>query len=62
MLNLVEMGLETEERSIDRSEVYVCEEAFLTGTGVQVAAIVKVEDATRMLSAYNAKVYSAIRK
>jgi branched-chain amino acid aminotransferase len=38
-----EMGLETVQRSIDRSEVYICEEAFLTGTGVQVAAIVKVE-------------------
>jgi branched-chain amino acid aminotransferase len=38
-----EMGLETIQRSIDRSEVYVCEEAFLTGTGVQVAAITQVE-------------------
>lgn len=38
-----EMGLETVQRSVDRSEVYICEEAFLTGTGVQVAAIIKVE-------------------
>lgn len=38
-----EMGLETVQRSIDRSEVYICDEAFLTGTGVQVAAIIKVE-------------------
>jgi branched-chain amino acid aminotransferase len=38
-----EMGLPTIERLIDRSEVYVCEEAFLTGTGVQVAAITRVE-------------------
>lgn len=38
-----EMGMRTIERSIDRSEVYVCEEAFLTGTGVQVAAITRVE-------------------
>jgi branched-chain amino acid aminotransferase len=38
-----EMGLPTVERSIDRSEVYVCDEAFLTGTGVQVAAITQVE-------------------
>jgi branched-chain amino acid aminotransferase len=37
------MGLETIQRSIDRSEVYVCDEAFLTGTGVQLAAIVCVE-------------------
>ncbi len=38
-----EMGLETIQRSIDRSEIYVCQEAFLTGTGVQVAAITQVE-------------------
>jgi branched-chain amino acid aminotransferase len=38
-----EMGLRTIERSIDRSEIYICEEAFLTGTGVQVAAITQVE-------------------
>jgi branched-chain amino acid aminotransferase len=38
-----EMGLRTSERSIDRSEVYICDEAFLTGTGVQVAAITQVE-------------------
>ena len=38
-----EMGLETVERSIDRSEIYVCDEAFLCGTGVQVAAITQVD-------------------
>jgi branched-chain amino acid aminotransferase len=38
-----EMGMETVERSIDRSEVYVCDEAFLCGTGVQVAAITQIE-------------------
>jgi branched-chain amino acid aminotransferase len=38
-----EMGLETVERSIDRSEIYVCDEAFLSGTGVQIAAITQVE-------------------
>jgi branched-chain amino acid aminotransferase len=38
-----EMGIQTIERSIDRSEVYVCDEALLTGTGVQVAAITKIE-------------------
>lgn len=35
--------METIERSIDRSEVYVCDEAFLCGTGVQVAAITQIE-------------------
>lgn len=38
-----EMGLQTQERLIDRSEVYVCDEAFLCGTGVQVAAITQIE-------------------
>jgi branched-chain amino acid aminotransferase len=38
-----EMGLCTEQRSIDRSEVYICDEAFLCGTGVQIAAITQVE-------------------
>jgi branched-chain amino acid aminotransferase len=38
-----EMGLLTIERPIDRSEVYVCQEAFFVGTGVQVAAITQVE-------------------
>jgi branched-chain amino acid aminotransferase len=37
------MGMSTVERSIDRSEIYVCDEAFLVGTGVQVASIVRVE-------------------
>jgi branched-chain amino acid aminotransferase len=38
-----EMGLRVIERNIDRSEIYVCEEAFLTGTGCQVTAITQVE-------------------
>lgn len=38
-----DLGIEVEERSIDRSEVYLAEEAFLCGTGVQLAAIVKVD-------------------
>jgi branched-chain amino acid aminotransferase len=38
-----EMGLQTIERPIDRSEVYVCQEAFFVGTGVQVAAITQIE-------------------
>ncbi len=38
-----EMGLKTIERPIDRSEVYICQEAFFVGTGVQVAAITQVE-------------------
>ncbi len=38
-----EMRVGTLERPVDRSEMYICDEAFLTGTGVQVAAITQIE-------------------
>jgi branched-chain amino acid aminotransferase len=38
-----DLDLEVEERSIDRTEVYQADEAFLCGTGVQVAPIVEVD-------------------
>lgn len=38
-----EMGVEVVERSIDRTEVYVADEVFLCGTGVQVASITQVD-------------------
>jgi branched-chain amino acid aminotransferase len=38
-----ELGLETVQRSIDRSEIYIADEAFLCGTGVQVAAITQLD-------------------
>jgi branched-chain amino acid aminotransferase len=38
-----ELGIEVIERSIDRSELYLADEAFFTGTGAQVAAIVEVD-------------------
>ncbi|MFZ1756951.1 MAG: branched-chain amino acid transaminase [Caldilineaceae bacterium] len=38
-----EMGLRVIERPIDRSEVYLAEEAFFCGTGAQVAPIVSVD-------------------
>jgi branched-chain amino acid aminotransferase len=38
-----EMGLETIERSIDRGELYVADEAFFCGTGVQIVAIAQVD-------------------
>ncbi|NWG17584.1 MAG: branched-chain amino acid transaminase [Chloroflexi bacterium] len=38
-----EMGVEVVERDIDRTELYIADEAFMCGTGVQVAAITKVE-------------------
>jgi len=38
-----EMGLQVIERCIDRTELYVAEEAFFCGTGVQVVAIAQVD-------------------
>lgn len=38
-----ELGLEVLERSVDRTEVAFSEEAFMTGTAAQVAAITKVD-------------------
>ena len=38
-----DLGLNVVEREIDRSEVYVADEAFFCGTGVQVVAIANVD-------------------
>lgn len=38
-----DLGIKVEERTIDRTELYVCEEAFFSGTGVQVSWIGKVD-------------------
>ena len=38
-----ELGIETVERTIDRSELYLAEEAFFCGTGVQVVAITEID-------------------
>jgi len=38
-----EMGVQVAERPIDRTEIYLAEEAFFCGTGVQIAAITKVD-------------------
>ncbi|GAB4500983.1 MAG: branched-chain amino acid transaminase [Anaerolineales bacterium] len=38
-----ELGLTVLERSIDRSEVFLCDEFFMTGTAAQVAAVTKVD-------------------
>jgi branched-chain amino acid aminotransferase len=37
-----ELGIEVVERPIDRTELLIADEAFFTGTGVQVAAITRV--------------------
>jgi branched-chain amino acid aminotransferase len=38
-----ELGVEVVERDIDRTEIYLADEIFMCGTGVQVASITKVE-------------------
>jgi branched-chain amino acid aminotransferase len=38
-----EMGIEVVERPLDRTELYLAEEAFFCGTGVQIAAITSVD-------------------
>jgi branched-chain amino acid aminotransferase len=38
-----ELGLPVVERSIDRSEIYICEEFFLTGTAAEITVVTKVD-------------------
>jgi len=38
-----ELGLAVMERSIDRTEVFICEEMFMTGTAVQITAVTKID-------------------
>jgi len=38
-----EMGIETIVRSIDRSELYGCDEVFLCGTGAQISPVVEID-------------------
>jgi branched-chain amino acid aminotransferase len=38
-----DLGIPCEERSIDRSELYIADEAFFCGTGVQIAPIATVD-------------------
>lgn len=38
-----DLGIPTQEREIDRSELYLAEEAFFCGTGVQVAPISSID-------------------
>lgn len=39
-----ELNLEVVERSIDRTEVYLCDELFLTGTAAQVTVATKIDN------------------
>lgn len=38
-----EMGIQTEERSIDRSELYLADECFLTGTAAHVTPVLEID-------------------
>ena len=38
-----ELGVDVLERSIDRTEIYVCDELFLAGTAAQIMAVTKVD-------------------
>lgn len=38
-----ELGLSVVERPIDRSEIYICDEFFLTGTAAQITVVTKVD-------------------
>jgi len=38
-----ELGMEVVERPIDRTEIYICDEFFMTGTAAQVTAITQVD-------------------
>ena len=39
-----ELGLQTVERDVDRTELYAADEVFLSGTGFQIAPIVEIDD------------------
>ena len=41
-----ELGIDTVERQIDRSELYVCDELFLCGTGAQISAVAELDHRT----------------
>jgi branched-chain amino acid aminotransferase len=38
-----ELGLEVEERSVDRTELYVADEIFLCGTGAEITPVLEVD-------------------
>ncbi|HUG48303.1 MAG TPA: branched-chain amino acid transaminase [Candidatus Limnocylindria bacterium] len=39
-----ELGIETVERQIDRSELYICDEVLLCGTGAQISPVVSIDN------------------
>ena len=55
-----DMKIPVEERKIDRTEVYIADEAFLTGTGAQVAWIAEVDG--RVISSKIGTITEKIKK
>lgn len=39
-----DLGIETEERAIDRTELYISDEAFYCGTGAQISPVVSIDN------------------
>ena len=65
---LGEMGLVTQERGIDRTELYIAQEAFLYGSGQEIAALasidrytIKTESAGPLTSALAARYFDVVR-
>ncbi len=62
-----EAGHRVVERRIDRSELYIADEVFLTGTGAQVAPVASIDDRTLGTGAFpisldiQARYYAAVR-
>ncbi len=38
-----ELGMQVVERPIDRTEIYICDEFFITGTAAEVTAVTRVD-------------------
>lgn len=38
-----ELGIETVEREVDRTELYICDEAFLCGSAVEISPIINID-------------------
>jgi branched-chain amino acid aminotransferase len=41
-----ELGIEVQERTIDRTEVYLADEIFMCGTGAQISPVTRIEHRT----------------
>jgi branched-chain amino acid aminotransferase len=38
-----EIGIQVQERQIDRTEIYLCEELFMTGTAAEITAVTRID-------------------